>query len=63
MCDNTPLAKPHYLNHLNYSCPSDHLEVSLISGQGYLTFLYVHTKINIHNQEGGRKEQTNPDLG
>ena len=30
--------------------------VSLISGQGYFTFLYGRTKHNIHNQEGGRKE-------
>ena len=30
--------------------------VSHISGQGYFTFLYGHTKHNIHNREGGRKE-------
>ena len=46
----------HYLNLLNHSWPSNHLVVYLISGQGYFTFLYGHTKHNIHNQEGGRKE-------
>ena len=55
-CDNTPLANPHYLKLLKYSWPSDHLVVSLISGQGYFTFLYRYTKHNIHNREGGRKE-------
>ena len=30
--------------------------VSLISGQGYFPFLSGHTKHNIHNREGGRKE-------
>ena len=30
--------------------------VSLLSGQPYFTFLYKHTKHNIHNREGGRKE-------
>ena len=30
--------------------------VSLISGQRYFTFLYGHTKHNIYNREGGRKE-------
>ena len=44
---------PSYLNFLNHSWPSDRLVVSLISGQGYFTFLYRHTK---HNREGGRKE-------
>ena len=33
------------------------LVVFLISGQGYFTFLYQHTKHNIHNREGGRKEE------
>ena len=47
------LASPHYLNLLNHSWPSNHLVVSLISSQGYFTFLYKHTK---HNREGGRKE-------
>ena len=32
------------------------LVVSLISDQVYFTFLYRHTKNNIHNREGGRKE-------
>ena len=35
---------------------SDRLVVSLISDQGYFTFLYGYTKYNIHNWEGGRKE-------
>ena len=30
--------------------------VSLISSQGYFTFLYKPTKHNIHNREGGGKE-------
>ena len=30
--------------------------VSLISDQGYFTSLFGHTKHNIHNWEGGRKE-------
>ena len=51
-----PLAGPHYLNLLNYLWSSDRLVVSLISRQGYFTFLYKHTKHNIHNREGGRKE-------
>ena len=55
-CDNTPPAGPHYLNFLNHSWPSDRLVVSLISGQGYFTFLYVHIKHKILNQEGGGKE-------
>ena len=55
-CDNTLLAGPHYLNLPNYSWPSDRLVVSLISGQEYFTFPYRHTKHNIHNREGGRKE-------
>ena len=55
-CDNTPLADPHYLNLLSYSWPSDCLEVSLNSSQGYFTFLYRHIKHNIHNWEGGGKE-------
>ena len=42
-----------YINHWIYSCPSHRLVVSLISGQGYFTFLYGHTK---HNREEGRKE-------
>ena len=46
----------HYLNFLNHSCPSDHLVVSLISDQGYFTFLYGLTKRNIQSQEDGRKE-------
>ena len=48
--------RPHYLNHANYSWPSDRLVVSLISCQRYFTFLYGHTKHNIHNREGGGKE-------
>ena len=52
LCGNTPLVGPHYLNLLNHS---DRLVVSLISGQGYFTFLYQHTKHNIHNREVGRK--------
>ena len=56
ICENTPPADPHYLNFPNYSWPSGRLVVSLISGQGYFTFLYGHTKHNIHNREGGRKE-------
>ena len=47
---------PHYLNLLNHSWPSDCLVVSHISSQGYFTFLYGHKKHNIHNREGGRKE-------
>ena len=43
---------------LNHSGSSDRLVVSLISGQGYFTLPYGHTKHNIHNREGGRKEQT-----
>ena len=35
---------------------SGRLVFSLISDQGYYTFIYVHAK---HNREGGRKEQTN----
>ena len=42
-----PLADAHYLNFLNHSWPSDRLVISLIP------FLYKH---NIHNREGGRKE-------
>ena len=53
-CDDT--AGPHYPNLLNHSWRSDRLVVSLISGQGYYTFLYRHTKHNMHNREGGRKE-------
>ena len=30
--------------------------VSIASGQGYFKFLYKHTKCNIHNREGGGKE-------
>ena len=56
ICDTTPLAAPYYLNLLNQSWPSDRLVVSPISGQGYFTFLYGHTKHNIHNRERGRKE-------
>ena len=48
---------PYYLNILNHSWPLDRLLVSLISGQGYLTFLYRHSKQNIYNQAGGRKEK------
>ena len=55
-CDNTPPANTHYLNLLNHSWPLDCQVVSLISGQGYFTFLYGHTKHNIHNREGGGKE-------
>ena len=51
--DNTPPAGPHYLNLLNHTWPSDRQVVSLISGQGYFTFPYIHTKHNLH---GGRKE-------
>ena len=59
-----PQAGPHYLNLLHHSWPSDRLVVSLTPGQGYFTFLYKHTKHNIHNREGGRKEeQTIMDLG
>ena len=56
VCDNTLLADSHYLNLLNQSWPSDRLVVSLISGEEYSTFLYGRIKDNIHNQEGGRKE-------
>ena len=64
LCDNTPPADSHFLSFLNHSWLSDRLVVSLISGQGYFTFLYGHTKHNIHNREGERKkEQTNTDLG
>ena len=38
------------------SWPSDRQVVSLVSGQGYFTFLYGHTKHNIHKREGRRKE-------
>ena len=37
-------ADPLYLNFLYHSGPSNWLVVSLISGQGYFTFLYWHTK-------------------
>ena len=49
------LADPHYLSFLKpkYLWPVIHL---VVSNQGHYTFLYGHTK---HNQEGGRKEQTN----
>ena len=53
VCDNSPLADPHYLN---LSWPSDRQVVSLISGQGYFIFLYRHTKHNIHNWKSGGKE-------
>ena len=56
ICDNAPLADPNYLNHPHYSWPSDRVVVSLISGQGYFIFLYGRTKQNIHNREGGSKE-------
>ena len=56
MCDNTPPAYPYYLNYSYYSWPSDLLVVSLISGQWYFTSLHGHTRPNIHNREGGRKE-------
>ena len=56
-CDNIPQADPHYFNHPNYSWPLDRLLVFLISGQGYFTFLYGHPTHNIHNREGGRKEE------
>ena len=62
-CDNTPPANPHYLNHPNYAWPSDCLVVSLIFGQAYFTFLYGHTKHNIHNREDGRKENNKHGLG
>ena len=39
---------------------SDHLVVYLISDQVYYTFIYGHTNLN---RKGGRKEQTNTDLG
>ena len=55
-CDNTLQADLHCLNLLNLSWPSDCLVVSLISGKEYFKFLYGHTKHNIHNREGGRKE-------
>ena len=48
-CDNT-LPKPLL------AIRSGRLVFSLISDQGYFTFLYGHTKHNIHNREGGRKE-------
>ena len=48
-----PLTDPHYFNLLNTSWPSDHLVVSFIFGQEYFTFLYGHTKHNIHDREGG----------
>ena len=35
---------------------SDRLEDSHISDQEYFTFLYGHTKHNMHNRGGGRKE-------
>ena len=54
--DNTLPADPHYLNFLNHSWLSDCLVISLISSQRYFTFLYRHTKHNIHNREGGRIE-------
>ena len=47
---------PHYLNNPNYSWPSVRFVVSLISGQGYFTFLYGYTKHNIHNPEWGGRE-------
>ena len=50
------LPGPHSLNLLNQSWPSYRRVVPLMSGQGYFTFLYGHTKHNIHNWEGGRKE-------
>ena len=56
-CDNTLHADPHYLNHPNYSWPLDSLVFFLISDQGYFTFLYRHATCNIHNREGGRKEE------
>ena len=39
------------------SWPSDRLVVSLITGQGHFTFLYKHTRHNIHNRE--EEEKTN----
>ena len=51
-----PLADSHYLNLLNHSWPSDRLVVSLISGQGYFTFLYKYTRHNVHNQEVEEKK-------
>ena len=46
--------RPHYLKYTIYSWPLDRQEVSLISDQGYFTFIYGHTK---HNWEGRRKEE------
>ena len=63
LCDNRPPADPHYLNLLNHSWPSDRLVVSLSSGQGYFTFLYGHTKHNIHNQEVEEKRKSKHGLG
>ena len=56
LCDNILLAGQLYLNLLNHVWPSDCQVVSLIFSQGYFTFLYGHQKHNIHNREGGRKE-------
>ena len=53
LCNNTPLANPHYLNLINNSLPSGRLVVSLISDQGYFTFLYGHTKHKLQAQEEG----------
>ena len=58
-CDNTPAGRSHYLDLPNHPWPSDRLVVSLISGQGYFTFLYKHTKHNIHNRGGWKKRRTN----
>ena len=63
LCDNTLLAGPHYLNLLNHSWPSDPQVVSLISSQGYFTYLHEHTKHNKHKREGRRKRTNNHGLG
>ena len=57
VCDNTPLACPLYLNHPNYSWSSNRLVVSLISGQGYFTFLYGNTTERVE------EKKTNTDMG
>ena len=56
LCNNTPTGRPLDLNLQNNSWPSDRLVVSLITGQKYFTFLYGHTRHNIHNREGEGKE-------
>ena len=55
--ENTPLYGPHYLNILNHSWPSDRLVVSLISGQGYIIFLFRLLRHNIHKVEEKRTKK------